>query len=94
MATPADPLNHDFNNMYHNMDFSKPVLFDATTLNSELDPTGMENPFALNASWAHPMEQPTGIEDPSLEMTDDTDPFSNRQFEQMLEGMGWNGWPQ
>ena len=54
----------------------------------------MENPFSLNAGWSHPVEQPTGLEDVSLDMVDDMDPFSNRQFEQMLEGMGWNGWPQ
>jgi hypothetical protein len=91
----AASMDHDFNNMYQNTDFTKSVLFDPTTLNTDMDPTGMENPFSLNSSWSHHMPQPTGLEDASLEMTDDNmDLFSNRQFDQMLEGMGWNGWPQ
>ncbi|KAH8697506.1 putative C6 transcription factor Prf [Talaromyces proteolyticus] len=88
-------FNLDGNDPSHHFSGSTPHFFDTATMNVDIDSTGMENPFALNAGWSHPLEQPTGFEDASLNnMVDDLDPLSNRQFEQMLQGMGWNGWPQ
>lgn len=86
-------FNTSMNDLSNSGDISFSQFFDMNSMNVGMDPIGMENPLPLSGTW-NPAAQPAGVGNGSFEMMDDTNNFSEPQFEILLQGMGWNGWPQ
>jgi hypothetical protein len=73
-----------------NVSFSP--FFDSNAMNTGMDSLGMENPLPLNENWGG-ATQNSGIANNGFgDMMGNTNNFSERQFDLLLQGMGWNGW--
>lgn len=73
-----------------NVSFSP--FFDSNAMNTGMDSLGMENPLPVGENWGG-MAQDSGVANNGLgDMMGNTNNFSERQFELLLQGMGWNGW--
>lgn len=73
-----------------NVSFSP--FFDSNAMNTGMDSLGMENPLPLNENWGG-AAQNSGIANNGFgDMMGNTNNFSERQFDLLLQGMGWNGW--
>ena len=71
--------------------------FFPTTEDTPKDPAGMEIPFGMAASWDYANSASgggTGLTPTATGSGSGMSPLNEGQWTQMLEGMGWNGWPQ
>lgn len=92
----ADPSLMDFSNGINGFgsqsEFSLSPFFDTSLLNAATDLSGLENSMPLNENWSASISQPAIPGDVSMDMMDDSNNFSDRQFDLLIRGMGWNGW--
>lgn len=73
-------------------DISFAQYFDAVT-DAPPEPAGIENPFAMPAGWEPPApQQSSQSAGGQVSQEAGPSPQEGGQFEQMLQGMGWDGW--
>ncbi|EED24272.1 C6 transcription factor Prf, putative [Talaromyces stipitatus ATCC 10500] len=92
---PLDPSPVDFSagldGFSNNGNVSFSPFFDSNTLNTGMDDLAMEN--HTNGNWES-LIQGSGLASNAVgEMMGNTNDFSDRQFDLLLQNMGWNGWP-
>ncbi|RAO65664.1 uncharacterized protein BHQ10_001676 [Talaromyces amestolkiae] len=96
VKSPMNPSLIDFStgldgfSMNGNVSFSP--FFDSNAMDTGINAIGMENPLPLNDGWGGQQQNP-GVANNGLgDMMGNTNNFSDRQFDLLLQNMGWNGW--
>lgn len=95
--TPMDPSLIDFStgldsfSVNGNVSFSP--FFDPNAMDTGMNAIGMENPLPLNDNWGVQPQNSSGTNNGFGDMMGNTNNnFSDRQFDLLLQNMGWNGW--
>ncbi|KUL91261.1 hypothetical protein ZTR_01741 [Talaromyces verruculosus] len=73
-----------------NISFSP--FFDSNAMDTGMNALGMENPLPLNETWGGQPQNTAVANNEFGDMMGNTNTFSERQFDLLLQGMGWNGW--
>ncbi|GAM41592.1 hypothetical protein TCE0_042r14824 [Talaromyces pinophilus] len=73
-----------------NISFSP--FFDSNAMDTGMNALGMENPLPLNETWGTQPQNTAVANNGFGDMMGNTNTFSERQFDLLLQGMGWNGW--
>lgn len=81
-GAPAGPMATDVTSFSGDQSFTQ-------FLDPAQDPTDMENPFTMGASWVL-QSAPAGGDSDDVMAT--AEPLSNAQLEQMLQGVPWTVW--
>lgn len=85
-------FNSGLDEFSNNGNVSFSPFFDSNSMDTGMTALGTENSLPLNENWGG-QPQNTAVGNSGFgDMMGNTDIFSERQFDMLIQGMGWNGW--